>query len=357
MRYADLLLSQGEILEALFALALCAVLVVRTVLVGLKPKPPTRTTSRFALEFFICVISILVVCFLAADALHSFVRVFDRSIMIVAGVAAVVGVLLFAAITFMARLGENLFSVRTRVLLEASYIGLLLGACCYFAARTDDVDQLPLEEKHLHSANLVQEHSEYLAITDSGTQVPLYDIDMRNQPQESIDYLKTEANTPVGAKVIPRADANINANCHGWVFTGGKHLLRGNGVDQILLDNGYTVQGEPAAGDVIVYRSDSGLVLHTGIVSGILLDGTCIIESKWGIAGRYLHQAEDQPYGLNYSFYRSERSGHLVTVIPRKELASYLASFSSEAVVENSAQSELQVAPTENSPSETDLSE
>jgi hypothetical protein len=107
---------------------------------------------------------------------------------------------------------------------------------------------------------------------------------------------------------IVRADADYTANCHGWVFTGGRHLLKGTGVEMILEDNGYQIVKKPQPGDVIVYRDLVNQIVHTGIVRVAFDDGQVLIESKWGIAGRYLHLAEDQYYSKYFAFYRSPRS-------------------------------------------------
>jgi len=56
-------------------------------------------------------------------------------------------------------------------------------------------------------------------------------------------------------------------------------LLRGREVVQILRDNGYRVTLSPRAEDLVVYRNEAGEIVHTGIVSGVLDDGTVLVES------------------------------------------------------------------------------
>jgi hypothetical protein len=99
----------------------------------------------------------------------------------------------------------------------------------------------------------------------------------------------------------------------------------------LLEDNGYRVVERPRAGDVIVYRDGVDQIVHTGLVLCAFDDGQVLIESKWGIAGRYLHMAQDQYYSQLFSYYRSDRdpeprggdSQHLVQavkVLPGNEI-------------------------------------
>jgi hypothetical protein len=37
-----------------------------------------------------------------------------------------------------------------------------------------------------------------------------------------------------------------------------------------------------------------------------------LVESKWGNLGVFLHPADKTPYGTEFTFYRSARSGHLL---------------------------------------------
>jgi hypothetical protein len=65
---------------------------------------------------------------------------------------------------------------------------------------------------------------------------------------------------------------------------------------------------------VIIYYLSGDVVAHAGLVSGVLHDGTVLIESKWGIEGRYLHRPEDQPYSETFAYYRSSRDGNEITI-------------------------------------------
>ena len=114
-------------------------------------------------------------------------------------------------------------------------------------------------------------------------------------------------------QVIALAGDWQNANCHGFVFTGGAYWVRGEDVDDILGDNGYEPVAGPRAGDVAVYRDGYGAVAHTGIVRGAATEGVVLVESKWGKLGRFVHRHDRHPYpATTCTFYRSPRAGHVL---------------------------------------------
>lgn len=145
---------------------------------------------------------------------------------------------------------------------------------------------------------------ELVGVTDRGREVLLY----RWRPEDGVGF--GVPNAP-----LPTAD-NSRANCHGWVFTAGDHLLWRDGVELILQDNGYEPCQSPRPGDLIVYRNALGEVTHTGLVKTTLFVGGLMIESKWGVGGRFVHRPDQQPYGNNYSYYRSARQGHVLAIRP-----------------------------------------
>jgi hypothetical protein len=111
------------------------------------------------------------------------------------------------------------------------------------------------------------------------------------------------------------ADADDgNANCHGWVFTEGGYFLKDPDVEQILRDNGYQPCAKPRTGDLVVYRNPDGAITHTGVVQVTMLGKASLIESKWGMERRFVHPPHVQPYGTLYTFYRSPRQGHSLTI-------------------------------------------
>jgi hypothetical protein len=352
MQLIEQLLPPLEILESLLAVTICALVILRTAVVFLvRRRGKSPASPSVGLELFFWVVSVFIVGYLVADLNRSLDGHFDRSAITALTVVSMIGAVGFSAVALTASFGVRFLRPRALLSIHVLYVWLLIGAGSWFVSRTYAPTTLNFSEAPGDSMNLMSEASDYLAVTDEGSQIALFEIDLRDRSDEARVYLATSTTTPTGAKVIPRADASINANCHGWVFTAGKYLLKGRSVDLILADNGYTVQGTPEPGDVIVYRSPVGECLHTGIVSGILLDGTCIIESKWGIAGRYLHQAEDQPYGLNYAYYRSPRSGHLVTILHKNDLDAFLTNLKSANRSGTAAEAE-EDAPTENDESE-----
>jgi hypothetical protein len=104
-----------------------------------------------------------------------------------------------------------------------------------------------------------------------------------------------------------------DCNCHGYVFTNGRHWIGGKEIDPILHDNEYEPVYTPRSGDLVIYRDTDGEVNHSGIVRGIASDGVVLVESKFGQAGRFIHPYNRQPYpSTTYTFYRSPRPGHLL---------------------------------------------
>lgn len=131
-----------------------------------------------------------------------------------------------------------------------------------------------------------------------------------------------------------RAQPFAQSNCHGWVFTQGQHILRGEDVQLILDDNNYAKVANPQNNDVAVYRSSEGDIVHTGVVRGSLETAT-IVESKWGIGALYMHIAEEQPYSQNITYYRSERPSHEIFIANTdrtSELAAELLLLADQAI-------------------------
>jgi hypothetical protein len=149
-------------------------------------------------------------------------------------------------------------------------------------------------------AGELKEIRELVAVTDRGREVELYRWEDDGYNNQS-------------AQFIQAGSENSRANCHGWVFTSGEYLLWRNGVERILEDNGYHPCKVPRAGDLIVYRNGDGEILHTGLVKASFFGGI-LIESKWGVGGRFVHGPEMQPYGNCYSYYRSSRRGHTLAI-------------------------------------------
>ena len=158
---------------------------------------------------------------------------------------------------------------------------------------------------------------EHFARTDRGRQVKLYEFSVNRQFEARSTTDGKPRFSAYGAMLISRAAADWHANCHGWVFTGGKYLLKGDDVERILEDNGYERVQRPLSGDLVVYRDPWGIIRHTGLVQAILPDGTTLVESKWGVDQRFLHLPADQPYANRYEYYRTSRGSHQIEVHSR----------------------------------------
>jgi len=152
------------------------------------------------------------------------------------------------------------------------------------------------------------------ALTDLGREIDLFHYDNLHSPEAlEASLLEMERFTH---EVIRLEGPNTVCNCHGWVFTGGTHVIQSKDVDTILNDNGYEPVSRAQAGDVVVYRDDSGGALHTGLVRFVGDDGIVLVESKWGPLGVFLHTSETQPYGQQFGFWRSPRQGHRLHLAP-----------------------------------------
>jgi hypothetical protein len=149
--------------------------------------------------------------------------------------------------------------------------------------------------------------------TDAGRTIPLFTRPVDELPPDKVKQVERWMTAAHPQAIIRTGDADQSYNCHGWVFTNGGFWVRNESVDLILSDNGYEPVEKPMSGDVVVYRDAQGHVTHTGRVR-LVSEDTPIVESKWGNMGRFLHPAAEQPYGEKWSFYRSQRRGHLVRV-------------------------------------------
>ena len=158
---------------------------------------------------------------------------------------------------------------------------------------------------------------EFVAMTDRNRPIRVYR--MTENGSKPVDADQTIREKVIDS-AIQRAPANTAANCHGWVFLDTQFLIPGEAVQQILDDNDYEIVFEPNAGDVIIYRDEDREIVHSGLVRGVLNDGTVIIESKWGIEGTFLHAPEGTPYSTMFEYYRTLRPDNHVRIIPVEEL-------------------------------------
>lgn len=155
---------------------------------------------------------------------------------------------------------------------------------------------------------------QWVGRTKLGNPIAIFRLNASDQQFAEYASAQVARKSAGGDSLIVRGTPDRHYNCHGWVFTGGKHLLRGDGVECILHDHNYIRVMTAQENDLAIYRSAGGTILHTALVRSILEDGTVLVESKWGVDGRYLHQVQDQPYSQHYEYYRSPDGSHLITV-------------------------------------------
>jgi hypothetical protein len=148
------------------------------------------------------------------------------------------------------------------------------------------------------------------AVTDAGNPVALYRVSARPPAADLAQYEQRLIKNLAG-EIIPVGAGGPEGNCHGWVFTGGRYWVPSEEVDRIVKDNGYRPVTQPRAGDLVVYREPDGKVVHSGVVRFVDEEGQPLVESKWGLAGRFLHPADRHCYAGSQSvFFRSARPGH-----------------------------------------------
>jgi hypothetical protein len=150
-----------------------------------------------------------------------------------------------------------------------------------------------------------------IALTDSGREVRVYTAMLPATLTGDLAQQESGVASSHSLQLIRTGAGDGRYNCHGWVFAAGKGWVRSADVDRILEDNGYVPAGAPQPGDVIVYRSSSGQVVHSGLVR--FADGDLLlVESKWGMLGRFLHKPAEQNYSDSWTVYHSARRGHVL---------------------------------------------
>ena len=166
-----------------------------------------------------------------------------------------------------------------------------------------------------------QQVNEFLAITDRNHPIKVYRLgQVATDPMDN-EFREKDYSVEYNGTMIQRVAGGVLSNCHGWVFLDGQYLITGDAVQRILDDHEYEVVEEAAAGDVIIYRDNNRNIVHSGLVRGVLNDGTVIIESKWGVEGVFLHIPQDTPYSVLFDYYRSPRPTHQIKIVPADELS------------------------------------
>ena len=203
-------------------------------------------------------------------------------------------------------------------LLTVAGIGLAIGSVVNFEraeSKVLDLDLAELEFVHAQvpSGTSVREK----AVTDRGTPIVLLEsTDPRASQHLSDVEERALSSGPFRDLAIRVGAADDRSNCHGWVFTGGRFLIRGNEVEVILRENNYVEQRRPEPGDLVIFRNPDRTISHTAVVRYVTAGEPVLVRSKWGNLGVFTHSVDDSPYGTEYTFYRSSRTGHLLTTTP-----------------------------------------
>lgn len=267
------------------------------------------------IESFYAVLSIGAVSFIAIDLIHQFRSRLSTDLEIYADVGCLLLCILMTFFVF------RTFTLHgsAKELRGSAHSWLLILVATFMTSWTyHRIMVRSLGVEFLGAAEvlpgILEQDSLYVATTDAGTCIQLYRLETSDREFE--EYATSSENKLNGFSHlgILRQDADKMANCHGWVFTAGRFLLKGTDVDRILCDNNYYIVSDPKPGDIMIYRNEVGDILHTALVQGVLVDGNVILESKWGVDQRFLHLPANQPYSQFYDYYRTTRPNHLITV-------------------------------------------
>ncbi len=213
------------------------------------------------------------------------------------------------------RLGARERSSSTQSMHRLTYVFVAISVIqlAGFAQATKQFSQLT-PGINAPEPGCVLDKASVAGVTDGGTKIRLAMRSLTNEEYETFLARTQKSMAELSAKAMLREPPYLHSNCHGWVFTGGEHLVRGEDVQLILNDNGYAQVQKPEPSDIAIYRDDSGAITHTGLVRGNLGEST-MVESKWGIGAIYLHVADEQPYGKNIEYYRTTRGSHLIETV------------------------------------------
>jgi hypothetical protein len=202
------------------------------------------------------------------------------------------------------------------VLLAAAGLIIVGTGIAHFEITEQAIHDADMRDLDILGEGLQAPISEYVvALTDRGTRL---ELGLVTTPRDQAELNDLEERflrrSTFDLKVIRRGPADEHANCHGWVFTEGRYHVGGTLVDQILDDNNYEPVTNPRPGDLVVYRQDQQ-VTHTAVVRYVTPGMPVMVEGKWGTIGVFLHPVDQSCYGINYTYYRSPRQGHLLESI------------------------------------------
>ncbi len=255
---------------------------------------------------------------LAADSLRRIDSVAGAELAPIYGLP--ICALAVVALALHARVASLRLPARELILRPGPWLLLVwsIGLSAWSAARFYELDTPAMQDLAITEHPELAEERQFVGVSDRGRKVPLFHMKSQDALWPAGFQALTPALRRMAQTVIVRSAPDASSNCHGWVFADGKYLLAGQGVQTILDDNGYQECTDPRPGDLIVYQSGPFLI-HTGLVSVVLADGTVLIESKWNLQERFLHRPEDQPYSREYTYYRTPRGSHRITVQDQRE--------------------------------------
>ena len=218
--------------------------------------------------------------------------------------------------TIIAAIGKPI--VRS-ALLSAGGISLAIGSVVVFE-RTDNriINEIEADFELFHINSPADPSTREKAVTDRGTPIEIRET-RAPRAAELVNELESRllAEGVFRDKLIRVGPADDRSNCHGWVFTGGRYVLRGNDVEVILNENTYHRESTPRPGDLVIYRgAPGGSITHTAVVQYATDGEPALVRSKWGSLGIFTHAVDQSPYGTDFSFHRSSRDGHRLMITP-----------------------------------------
>src|SRR6266705_1233285 len=81
-------------------------------------------------------------------------------------------------------------------------------------------------------------------------------------------------------------------NCVGMAFANRRTWVDPSSVPRILADDGYRRVERPASGDIVLYRTDDGALVHIAVVleaRKAFERWNLVVLSQWGADGEYVH--------------------------------------------------------------------
>jgi len=193
---------------------------------------------------------------------------------------------------------------------------VLAGGFVHYQQEFDEVASRPMippEDPTVFKANFTEVPLQ--AKTDRGRRIHVMrpNADELQEKELASVELRWLQQSAYWDKVIHLKGPTTTTNCHGWLFAEGRYIVPGSEVEGILTDHSYIVVDVPKIDDLVIYRDKkSGDVIHSSVVTGILKDGTILVEGKWGVLGVFLHPVMNSVYGKNFNYYRTPRSTHTI---------------------------------------------